>query len=194
MTGPGLTPLISSIDDGYGDVVLDPNDAMGDKLIDETVLLQLQDASSYGWDRNRRIDYIVNTHLEWQSDAGSPGTWFSLPAGGIYIPPYAYSKDQDADGKRKIRVTVFGSAAGGGTAEWQVETSKGNYTGTTWTGATPTDDGWQPFERVTGAFDNTLDGIQAEVGLTGEWIHIGLKTSGSNYASITGCVIWEDEP
>ena len=194
MAGPGITPLLSSIEDSISGVI-DPNDFMGDAEPDATVLAAVQASALTGWTRNRRHLYTLNVHQTWETPGSAANTWFSLPLGGIYIPPYAYSRAQETAGKRIIRATVHAFGPGGGVGEWRIETSIGNFSGTTYDGALgPLYSGWQPFERATGAYDETLDGIRAEVGLAGEWIHIGLRTTGAGQASITGVSIWEEEP
>ena len=196
MVGPGYSPGLASIADTVAEVV-DPQDLMADKMVDATVLSDIMDAELAAFERNRRIIFqTAPGHvINWNVATTPIGTWVSLPQGGIYIPAYAISQDQQDAGYRHIRVACKVScAAGTGTSQWRVETSRGNFNGTSW-GGTPLTDFWTPMDPGTGVYDRTIDGIQVEVGLTGEWIQVGLvdnNDGAASHPSISQVLIWEE--
>ena len=196
MIGPGISPGTASIDSAVAEV-LNPQDYMQDKLIDATKLGDVQDAEIAAWERNRRIIFQVApgaASMNWNTGAAGMGAWVSLPQGGIYVPAYAVSQAQYDAGFRHIRVAVKAKNTFiTGTSQWRVETSRGNFNGTNWGGDANLH--WMPMDPGTGVYDRTTDGIQAEVGLTGEWIQVGLTDNNDDLASlplIAQVTIWED--
>lgn len=196
MSGPGINIGQASILDSISDVV-DPADYMGDKDVDLNSLLVLQSSAKKGYDRNRRI--IFNTapagNMDWNTQGSAIGNWVSLPQGGIYVPAYANTQAQHDAGYRTIRVAVKAlNFFVGGTSQWRVETSQGNFNGTSWGGNV--NEHWMPMDPGTGIYNRSTDGIQAQVDTDGEWIQIGLidNNDGNSDPHIYQVIIWEDEP
>jgi hypothetical protein len=199
MKGPGVTPGIASIDSGYG-MVGNPSDFLSDDVVDATTLGFVRSGHDYAVERHRRQIYSIprpspfaDNTIYWDlntvSGPHAANVWYSYPAGGLYVPSFAVSRQTGLTSSRTIRVAV--SLAVSGAADWQIRTSTGTHTGGTVVAALGYR--WHPME-ASGVYDRTLNGAAATVGLSGEWIYIQMRVAGAtDSATIKGISIWEDE-
>lgn len=198
MIGPGLTIGSASIDSAVS-AVNDPSDFLSNDYIDATKLGTLQAASDAAWQHNRRVVFMsligLNDNRWWRLDIPSGynlvNTAYKFPTGGIYIPPYGYSKTQELASERTLRAAVFVSVIDAD-AEIRWTTSRGS---TSWETLAVGVNYWFPLVDAFFTYDRTRDGTAVPVGFAGEWVYLELRSANAAcIVVVKGCEIWEDEP